>query len=182
MARKPRSDVAGVAHHVFARGNAKDVVFHDAIDRRVYLKRLGVIVHGFRWQCLAFCLLENHVHLLIESPEAGLSRGMHDLHGAYAQYFNKRHDRVGHVFQGRFGAVPVVSDGQMQAVARYIARNPVAAGLVEEPRDWPWSSYASAVGNGAPGWLAFERLFSYFDPDPRRGRRRYMSFCERPST
>jgi REP element-mobilizing transposase RayT len=152
------------------------------MDRRVYLRRLGVVTRGSGWRCLAFCLMNNHVHLLLEAPEGRLSNGVHDLHGPYAQYFNKRHDRVGHLFQGRFGAVSVQSDAQIQSTARYLARNPVTAGLVREPRDWAWSSYAVAIGGAGPRWLASQRLFSFFDPDPRRGRRRYMALCERPET
>ena len=114
---------------------------------------------GKRWRCLAYCLMDNHVHLLIETPEANLGSGMQWLHGFYAQAYNERHGRVGHVFQGRYGAVRITSDEQLWTVAAYIANNPVEGGLCARPEDWPWSSHAAAIlGRPSPDWLDVERL------------------------
>lgn len=161
MPRKHREDVEGGLHHVFARGNGKQRIFLVDSDRLIYLRMLARVIDRMSWRCLAYCLMENHLHLLIETPLANLSAGMQRLHGRYAQDFNERHSRVGHVFQGRFGAVRVRSDEQLWAVAAYIARNPVAAGLCEFAEEWTWSSHAAMIGvRRAPKWLDIPRLES----------------------
>jgi putative transposase len=136
--RRPRENVEGGIYHVYARGIAKAPVFEDDFDRRRYLQLLRKVSAKNRWVCLAYCLMGNHLHLLIETPDANLSSGMRQLHGSYAQTFNARHHRSGHVFQGRYGAVRITSDPQLQAVSEYIANNPVEAGFCERPEDWPW--------------------------------------------
>jgi REP element-mobilizing transposase RayT len=127
MARKPREDVADGISHVFARGNDRRVIYRDDSDRQTYLRLLARAVTQFRWGVLAYCLMPNHVHLLIETPLANLGAGMRWLHGLYAREFNDRHGRSGHVFQGRYGSVRVKSDEQLWGVAAYIAMNPVEA-------------------------------------------------------
>ncbi len=159
MPRKPRQEVAGGVFHVYARGNDRNDVFLDATDRRKYLSLLARAVGRHRWLLLGYCLMPNHVHLLVETPERNLARGMHRLHSPYAQVFNRRHGRVGHVFQGRYGAVQVTTEAYFSTVVRYIAVNPVSAGLVELPCDWPWSSHRAVAGReDAPPWLAVSRL------------------------
>ena len=108
--------------------------------------------------------MDNHVHLLLETPQTNLGAGMQRLHGVYAQTHNKRHGRSGHVFQGRFGANRVTTDAQLWVTARYIARNPVEAGLCARPEEWQWSSHASILANAAPPWLDRERLRKGSDP------------------
>jgi REP element-mobilizing transposase RayT len=162
MPRKPREELAGAIHHVYARGNDRRRIFLDNVDRHVYLRMLGETVGRTRWCCLSYCLMHNHVHLLIETPEANLGRGMQRLHGVYAQSFNARHGRSGHVFQGRYGAVRMTDDAQLWTTARYIARNPVSAGLVRTGHDWPWSSHVAVLQGTAPDWLDALRLLSYF--------------------
>jgi REP element-mobilizing transposase RayT len=136
---------------------------------------LGKAVVRHRWRCLAFCLMDNHVHLLVETPAPNLGRGMQWLHGAYARAFNDRYSRAGHLFQGRFGAVRMLSDAQLLMVARYIARNPVEGGLCREPGEWPWSSHATALGDehDPPPWLDTPRLLDFFGASGGDGRRRY---------
>ncbi len=159
MSRKPRQEVAGGVFHVYARGNDRNDLFLDATDRRKYLSFLGRTVRRQRWFLLGYCLMPNHVHLLIETPEANLAPGMHRLHSPYAQVFNKRHGRVGHLFQGRYGAVQVTTDAYFATVVRYIAVNPVSSRLVELPCDWPWSSHRALAGReDPPPWLAVRRL------------------------
>ena len=159
MARKPRQEVAGGLFHVFARGNDRRDIFLDSTDRRCYLTMLAREVRRQHWLLLGYCLMPNHVHLLVETPDPNLGAGMQRLHAPYAQAFNKRHGRVGHVFQGRYGAVQVKTDAYFATVVRYVAVNPVAAAFVEIPCDWPWSSHRALIGReDPPPWLAVQRL------------------------
>ena len=170
---QPREELAGAIHHVYARGNAQQAIYLDDADRERYLGILGKAVVRHRWRCLAYCLMDNHVHLLIETPDPNLGRGIQWLHGLYAQAFNQRYGRAGHVFQGRFGAVRVKSDAQLLMVARYIARNPVEGGLCERPGEWPWGSHATGFDDAGPGWLDMARLLAFFGASGGDSRRRY---------
>jgi len=146
---------------VYARGNDRRVVFADDVDRRAYLAMLARVVERSGWLVLAFCLMDNHVHLVVETPRANLGRGMQLLHGAYAAFFNRRHLRSGHLWQGRYGAKRVRSDAQLLATVRYVAANPVDAGLRDRPGEWPWDSTAAVLSGRAPAWLARGRLLAY---------------------
>jgi putative transposase len=179
MARRPREEVEGGVLHVSARGNNKQAIYLDDADRRFYLELLGAVIRRTGWRCLAFCLMDNHVHLLIETPKPNLGEGMQRLHGLYGQAFNKRHGRCGHVFQGRFGAVRLTSDEQLWTVVRYLALNPVEAGLCVGPADWLWSSYrATAAGQQRPVWLDVPRLLEHFAAVGGDPRRRYVALVE----
>jgi putative transposase len=164
VGRQPREELAGGIHHVFARGNRRQSIFDDDGDRRMYLGMLRGVVSRHRWRCLAFCLMDNHVHLLIETPQPNLGVGMQRLHGPYAQAFNRRHVKVGHLFQGRYGAERVMDDAQLVTTLRYIALNPVEAGMCAEPVDWAWSSYALLVRGAAPDWVDRSRVLAYLEP------------------
>jgi REP element-mobilizing transposase RayT len=173
--RKPRVEIAGGIHHVWARGNNKALLFHDDVDREGYLWLLGRVVRRQRWRCLSYCLMDNHMHFLVETPEPNLGKGMQRLHGDFGRGFNRRHDRSGHVFQGRFGSKPVETDEQLWTVSGYIAANPVVAGLCRSPEDWRWSSHACAAGRlPAPGWLDVERLYERFEVWGGEPRARYF--------
>ncbi len=148
--------------HVFARGNDKGLIYRDDLDRTTYLRMLRGTIKQFRWRLLAYCLMDNHVHLLIETPEANLGAGMQRMHGLYAREFNSRHRRSGHLFQGRYGSVRIKTDEQLWAVAVYIAMNPVEAGLCRVPEAWPWSSHSMALSGAAPEWVAVTHLLGYF--------------------
>jgi putative transposase len=176
--RKPRQEVAGGVYHVFARGNAQQDIYLDDADRWRYVSILSDVVARQRWRCLAYCLMPNHVHLLLETQHANLGAGMQRLHGRYGQRFNSRHERCGHVFQGRYGAVPIRSDAQLWTAARYIALNPVVAGLCERPDRWRWSSHAPALGGRSPGWLDVARLLWYFGAAGGESRGRYAHFVD----
>jgi putative transposase len=139
MPRQPREESEGAIHHVYARGNRSAPIFLDDGDRQRYLRLLGRGIRKQEWECLSYCLMTNHLHLLIETPRANLGVGMQRLHGDYALTFNLRHDLTGHVFQGRYGATRIKSDEQLVTVARYIAANPVKAGLCHREEDWQWS-------------------------------------------
>jgi putative transposase len=166
VARRPRENIEGGIYHVYARGNAGDLVFRDDADNRRYLRRLSDVVVHRQWRCLAYCLMKNHLHLLIETKTANLSSGMQRLQGGYAQSFNTRYERTGHVFQGRYGAVRMQSDGQVCTAAAYIARNPVAAGLCDRPDEWSWSSYRSVAAGRPAEWLDANRLLQFFSENP----------------
>jgi putative transposase len=170
MPRGPRQETSEFPLHVTARGNARQAIFVDDADREHYLRALGQVVRRERWRCLAFCLMPNHVHLLVETPEANLGVGMHRLQGGYAQAFNRRHNRVGHLFQGPYGASMVKDEGHLWMTVAYIARNPVTAGLCDDPRKWRWSSHGVAHRGRIPFWLDHGRLLEHFQVlggDPR---------------
>ena len=145
MPRKARENADGTVHHVYARGVTGSAIFHDDVDRRLYLRLLREVTALLEWERLAYCLMTNHVHLLVKTPQPNLSQGIQSLHGRYAQKFNFRHDRKGHLFQGRFGATRITSDPQLHAATLYIARNPVEAGLCTTPEDWRWSDYPASL-------------------------------------
>jgi len=155
-------------HHVYARGNRQQSIYVDDRDHLCYLRLLGCVVRDYRWKCLAYCLMGNHVHLVLETPEPNLGAGVQRLHGLYARLFNDRHGRTGHLFQGRYGAIPVRTDEQLCAVVRYVALNPVKAGLCSDPHEWRWGS----CGRPAP-WLDQARLLQYLGAAGRDPRRRY---------
>ena len=166
MARRPRENSEGAVYHVFARGNDRAAIYLDDVDRRSYLQTLAGVTRRMEWQALSYCLMENHVHLLLETPEGNLSDGMQRLHGSYAQRFNRRHSRSGHLFQGRYGAVRAQSSEQVCVAAAYIARNPVRASLCRQAADWPWSSHRAMLDGFGPPWLDLERLLWYFGGGP----------------
>jgi putative transposase len=175
MPRKPREEVADGIFHVYARGNDKRLIYRDDRDRQTYLQALAATVERRRWHLLAFCLLDNHLHLMVETPNANLGAGMQRLHSDYAQQFNQRHGRSGHVFQGRYGAVRVETDEQLWAAAAYIAMNPVEAGLCDAPEEWQWSSHGAILSGKGPGWLDVGRLLHHFAGAGRDPRQTYAA-------
>ena len=169
MPRRPRNEVEPGIHHVYARGNNRELIFFDDADRRAYLGLLGQSIDRQRWRCLSYCLMPNHVHLLIETTVPNLSAGMQWLHGAYGHLFNRRHERCGHVFQDRFGSKRIEDDAQLWMTLGYIARNPVAAGLCKRCDEWAWSSHAAITSADRGGWLDIDRVLSFlgmFGGDP----------------
>jgi putative transposase len=171
--RKPRAEVEAGLVHVFARGNNKRIIYRDDHDRLMYLRILRGTVRHFRWRLLAYCLMDNHVHLLLETREPNLGAGMRRLHGSYAQRFNARHGSSGHLFQERYGSVWVKTDEQLWTLAVYIAMNPVEAGLCGRPDDWPWSSHSMVLSDTAPDWVDVQHLLDSFAAAGGDGRRRY---------
>ena len=177
MARPRRFQFPGAHYHVTDRGNAKGDIFYDDHDRHDFLCLMHKVAIRLRWDVLAYCLMPNHYHLFVATPDPSLSAGIQRLNGTYALRFNRRHDRVGHLFQGRFKAALVDSQAYLLAVIRYIAWNPVKAGFCRVPEDWRWSSHAAAMGL-APGVgiLAWDRVLGEFGPDPESGVAEYMKF------
>ncbi len=150
MARPLRIEFPGAVYHITSRGNEKKPIFIEDQDRETFLSILGEVNQRYHWLCHAYCLMDNHFHLLIETPEGNLSLGMRQLNGVYTQRFNKRHGRVGHLFQGRFKAIVIQKGSYLLEVCRYIVLNPVRASLVKEPGQWQWSSYAATAGEAKP--------------------------------
>ncbi|MBC7221679.1 transposase [Candidatus Bipolaricaulota bacterium] len=177
MARPLRIEFPGALYHITSRGNAGQEVFLDDKDRFSFLDLLGEVVERFHWRCYAYCLMPNHYHLLVETVEPTLSRGMRHLNGVYTQAFNRRHGRSGHVFQGRFKAVLVEKESHLLEAARYIVWNPVRAGLVRHPKDWKWSSYRATAGlSPRPPFLDVDFILAQFGSDPERAARAYRKF------
>jgi REP element-mobilizing transposase RayT len=145
MPRKSRKEEAGAFHHVWARGNNREDIFRDDGDRQVFLVILTGVVRTYGWRLSAYCLMRNHIHLAVMTPLPNLGDGMRRLNGAYGAYFNRRHDRSGHVFKRPFGSERAKDDAQVAVVIAYVARNPVTGGLCATPDEWRWSSHGRGV-------------------------------------
>lgn len=180
MARPLRLEYPGSLWHITQRGNEQRDIYFDDLDRRRMLTLLEKAVNRFGWLLFTYTLMTNHYHLLVElTREKTLSRGMHWLDGTYVQYFNRRHQRVGHLFQGRFGSQLVEKETYLLTVLRYIVLNPVRAGMVASPEDYPWSSYRATAGlEPAPPWLAVDRVLTCFDPEPVAACSAYRQFVQ----
>jgi putative transposase len=174
MARRLREDVAGGIHHVVAKGNAGAAIVADDLDRNAFVGRLAKTVERSGWACLSYCLLDTHVHLVVGTPRPNLGAGMQWLLGAYAQNFNHRHDREGHLFRARFYSRRIQSESHLVSTLAYVALNPVRAGVVERPEQWRWSSYAATVGRSrAPGFFDPRAVLQLVDWDPVRAQLRF---------
>jgi putative transposase len=146
MARPLRLELPGAAYHVTSLGNGGQLVFRNPEDSELFLEILGEVCARFDWRCLAYCLLPDRYHLVVETRRATLSRGMRQLNGRYTQAFNRRHGIGGHVFQGRFRAVMVEPPAYLAAVCRETVRRPVELGLADEAAAWRWSSHRAVAG------------------------------------
>ena len=179
MARPLRIEFAGALYHVTSRGNGREDIYLDDSDRELFMVVLGEACGLFNWTVHAWCLMSNHYHLLVETPDSNLSRGMRYLNGVYTQRFNRTHSHVGHLFQGRFKAILVEKEAHMLELARYVVLNPVRAGMVESAEQWSWSSYPAMVGlSGCPEWFDREWLLGNFGESNRSAVRQYMRFVE----
>jgi REP element-mobilizing transposase RayT len=162
---------------VIARGNARERIARDHIDRRYFFDLLGHVVARFSWLCHAYCLMDNHYHLVVETPLPNLPSGMRQLNGRYAQSFNARYDRSGHVFQARYRSILVDKESYLLALCRYVVLNPVRAGVCSHPADWSWSSYGATSGLEEPeSFLTTDWLLAQFAPTRRLAQRRYREF------
>jgi putative transposase len=150
MARPLRLEVPGALYHVTSRGNNKAAIFLDDEDRTLLLRILTSVNKRYHWFCHAYCLMRNHYHLVVETPDGNLSKGMRQLNGVYTQAFNKRHKKTGHLFQGRYKAILLQRESHLLEVCRYVVLNPVRAKAVQLPEAWQWSSYRGTEGSDEP--------------------------------
>jgi len=177
MARPLRLEFAGALYHITSRGDRREDIYEDDADRVDFLSVLGEVCIQHNWVCHAYCLMSNHYHLLVETPDGNLSKGMRQLNGVYTLHFNRRHGRVGHVFQGRYKAILVDKDDYLLELARYIVLNPVRAQMVRSARDWGWSSYRATAGQASgPEWLQTEWLLAAFGRRKGKAMEAYRRF------
>ena len=177
MTRPIRIEFCGALYHVTSRGDRREAIYEDDEDRSRFLEVLAQVVADANWVCHAYCLMGNHYHLVIETPDKNLSKGMRQLNGVYTQMSNRRHGRVGHLFQGRYKAILVDADSYLRELTRYVVLNPVRAGMVAEPAAWPWSSYRATVGIDAlPPWLVVDGLLAQFGTQRAQAVQRYTAF------
>jgi putative transposase len=180
VSRPLRIEYPGAFYHVTSRGNERKTVFQSNRDREKYLsylesahERYGAVIH-------VYCLMGNHYHLLLETPRGNLSKILHYINGAYTTYFNIKRGRSGHLFQGRYKGILVDKDEYCKELSRYIHLNPVRAGMVKAPLEYPWSSYQYFVGRDRrPKWLTTEFILGDFGGEGGRGFKKYREYVER---
>jgi len=174
MARPLRIEFDGALYHVTSRGNARAPIFIADTNRVLFFDILKKTCDRFNWLCHVYCLMDNHYHLVIEAPDGNLSKGMRQLNGVYTQSFNKRNQRVGHVFQGKYKAIVIEKEGYLLQVSRYVVLNPVRAKIVESPAEWKWSSYWGTAGIGKPHTvLTIDWILKQFDTHREKARKNY---------
>lgn len=177
MARPLRIEYAGALYHVTSRGDRQEAVYLDDEDRVQWLEVMEQVCTRFNWRCHAWCLMDNHYHILVETIEGNLSQGMRQLNGVFTQRSNRRHGRVGHVFQGRYKAILVERDSYLLELSRYVVLNPVRARMVKNVSDWAWSSYHAMIGKEAcPVWLETDWLLSCFGKRRKSAIAKYTDF------
>lgn len=177
MARPLRLCVPGGIYHLISRGNARGRVYRDDLDRENFLADLEHTVDRFGWRCHAYCLMDNHYHLVAETPHPNLPLGMRQLNGVYASRYNRRHDRCGHVFQARYRSILVEGPQYLVSLCRYVILNPVRAGACDEPQHWRWSSYRATAGLGRRRrFLTTELILGEFGDRLRLAQAGYREF------
>jgi putative transposase len=178
MPRAPRIDIPGLTYHVISRGVKQLPICHADEDRHQLLRCLFTAQKKLPFILQQYCLMDNHYHFLIKTIVAPLSKIMHRFKSDFAGYFNRKYDLVGHVFQGRFHSIPVETDTYFTTVSRYIHLNPVRAGIVDRPEDYPWSNYRTLIRGEKDPLADPSELLAYFGEDPRIQRERYREFVE----
>jgi putative transposase len=177
MARPLRVEFSGAIYHLTSRGNARQRVFFTDTDRELFLDTLSQVVSRYGWICHAYCLMANHYHLLVETPKANLSLGMRQLNGVYTQSFNRRHNRVGHLFQGRFKAILVEKESYLVELCRYVVLNPVRVKGKGGIGAWRWSSYRATAGLAAvPKFLSTDWILEQFGKNRAKAQKQYRAF------
>jgi REP-associated tyrosine transposase len=177
MPRPPRIQIPGLVRHVMSRGNAQMRIFLDDVDYRQFIYVLGDVVEECEIECWNYCVMPNHYHATLKPTRPNLSEAIRRINSVYAQWWNKRHERVGHVFQGRFKDQIVETTEYLLTLSRYVVMNPVRARLVEHPKDWPWSSYRATVGQiPCPSFVAVSSTLRLFGEDGSSGQGRFTQF------
>jgi REP element-mobilizing transposase RayT len=179
MARPLRLQYPGAVYHISSRGNEKKAIFKEDRDREAFLDLLQQVNKRYHWICHAYCLMDNHYHLLIETPEGNLSLGMRQLNGVYTQLFNARHKRSGHLFQGRYQAIHIEKESHLLEVCRYVVLNPVRARLRKRPEEWTWSSYPGTAGSApAHRCLSTDWVLGQFGGTRRKAQEEYRRYVQ----
>lgn len=179
MARPLRIEYPGAFYHITSRGNERKDIFRDNKDRERFLGYLETSVARYKAVIHVYCLMNNHYHLLMSTPEGNLSQIIRHINGGYTTYFNKRHKRAGHLFQGRYKAILVDADAYAGELSRYIHLNPVRAGIARKPDQYIWSSYSAYSGKtSAPRWLTTDWLLQYFGTKTADAQKTYCFFTE----
>lgn len=169
--------IEGAFYHVYNRGNSKQNIFLDEQDFRIYMNRLGVYIFKHKITLVCYCLMPNHVHLLIKQETSSpLFKFISSLHTSYSMYFNKKYNRVGHLFQGRFKQSQVTSDEYLLHLSRYIHINPVKDGLVEKPEDYQWSSFKEYISESKYNFCEKGLVLDYFSKNQSKSIKQYKEF------
>ena len=177
MARPLRIEYQNAVHHVTSHGNARNKIFLGDQDRENFLFVLDAVVKRHNWLCHAYCLMDNHYHLMIEPPDANLSRGTRQLNGVYTQKYNWWHSKTGHLFQGRYKSILVDKENYLLELCRYVVLNPVRANMVEKPEEWKWSSYGATAGlKTVPNYLTVDWILGLFSNNKAEAQKRYRKF------
>ncbi|MGR9073745.1 MAG: transposase [Gammaproteobacteria bacterium] len=177
MARPLRIELAGGLYHVTSRGDRREDIYLTDDDRRMWLEIFADTCRRHRWLCHAYCLMNNHYHIVVETIEGNLAKGMRQLNGVYTQRFNRKYDRVGHVFQGRYKSIVVDRDSYLLSLLRYVVLNPVRAGMIRDIRNWPWSSYPAMIGDAEPAaWMAADEILALFSRKRHAAIHAYIDF------
>ncbi|MBI4708335.1 MAG: transposase [Candidatus Omnitrophica bacterium] len=179
MARPLRIEFEGAVYHVTSRGNRRKPIFKDESDQGSFLATLEGVNKRYNWLCHAYCLMNNHYHLIVETLEGNLSKGMRQLNGVYTQMFNKRHKKTGHIFEGRYNAILIQIESHLLEACRYVVLNPVRAKIVQKPEDWQWSSYRGTVGLDKPhSCLTTEWILGQYSGRKKQAEEKYREFVE----
>lgn len=179
MARQLRIEFEHALYHITSRGNLRDKIFYEDRDRERFLQIISRTKDRYGFVLHAYALMDNHYHLLMETPKANLSQIMQNINTSYTVYVNRKYQRSGHLFQGRFKGIIVDKDGYLMALSRYIHLNPVRAKVVRRPGDYPWTSYRAFMGKGAGGALADTGdTFLYFSKKKKKAMKAYREFVE----
>ena len=179
MARPLRIEYPGAVYHVTSRGNARNDIFHTEQDREEFLSVLSVVVKRYNWLCHAYCLMDNHYHLLIETPDGNLSQGMRQINGIYTQKYNWQHKKTGHVFEGRYKAILVDKESYLLELCRYVVLNPVRANVVAKPEEWKWSSYSGTSGKVKESeYITTDWILGLFSRNKREAQKLYCKFVK----
>jgi REP element-mobilizing transposase RayT len=177
MVRPLRIEFPGAVYHITSRGDKKENIFKNDKDREGFLEVVDLVVKRYNFFCHAYCLMDNHYHLLIETPDGNLSQGIRQLNGVYTQKFNKIHNTVGHLFQGRYKAILIEKESYLLELCRYIVLNPVRAGIVKYPWEWKWSNYTATTDKAKrPKFLTTDWILSQFDEEQKKAERAYEEF------